>query len=105
MMPSSWWVWRPAGDRARFARMSLTFYYSPQSTASLTELVIEELGIPVEKVKVDLKSKERPELLKVNANNKVPVIVHDGTPIFESAAITIYLGEQFGTAKGLWPAA
>jgi len=85
--------------------MSLTFYYAPQSTASITELLIEELGIPCEKVKVDIRAKDRPQLLAVNPNDKVPVIVHDGTPIWESAAITIYLGEMFGTDKKLWPAA
>src|SRR5690606_30457674 len=29
--------------------------------------------------------------------------VHDGTVIFESAAIQIYLGETFGVEKGLFP--
>jgi glutathione S-transferase len=85
--------------------MSLTFYFAPQSTASVTQLCLEELGVPHEVVQVDIRAKERPALLAVNPNNKVPVIVHDGSPIFESAAITIYLGETFGTAKGLWPAA
>lgn len=33
----------------------------------------------------------------------VPVLVHDGTVIFESAAIQIYLGETFGADKGLYP--
>jgi glutathione S-transferase len=31
--------------------------------------------------------------------------VHDGEVIWESAAITIYLGETFGVEAGLWPAA
>jgi glutathione S-transferase len=86
--------------------MSLVFYYSPMSTASITELVIEELGLPCEKVKVDLQQGEtkKPEFLKVNPNGKVPVIVHDGTSIWESAAITIYLGETFGVEKKLYPA-
>ena len=35
----------------------------------------------------------------------MPVIVHDGTVIWESAAITLYLGETFGVAKNLFPAA
>jgi len=34
----------------------------------------------------------------------VPAIVHNGVPIFESAAIQIYLGETFGVEKGLFPA-
>jgi glutathione S-transferase len=86
--------------------MSLTFYYAPMSTASLTDLVIEELGIPVKRIKLDLKAGDtkKPEFLKLNPNGKVPLIVHDDTPIFESSAITMYLGEQFGVEKKLYPA-
>ncbi len=83
--------------------MSLTFYFAPQSTASITELVLEELAVPCERVKVDFKNKPK-ELLALNPNGKVPTIVDDGTPIFESAAITIYLGEKYGVDKKLWPA-
>jgi glutathione S-transferase len=35
----------------------------------------------------------------------VPVLVQDGVPIFESAAILAYLGETFGVEKKLFPAA
>jgi len=41
--------------------------------------------------------------LRLNPNGKVPVLVHDGKAIWESAAITLYLGEIFGIAKGLYP--
>ena len=86
--------------------MSLIFYYSPMSTAVVTHWALEELGIPYEKVKIDLQAggTRKPEFLKLNPNGVVPVIVHDGTPIFESAAIAIYLGETFGVEKGLFPA-
>ncbi len=85
--------------------MSLTFYFAPQSTATITSLVLEELGTPCEKIQLDLKKGDakKPEYKKLNPNAKVPLIVHDGTPIFESAAITIYLGETFGVEKRLWP--
>ena len=85
--------------------MSLTFYYSPQSSASPVHWTLEELGIPYEKVKIDLKANQQkqPEYLKLNPNGRVPLLVHDGVPIFESAAIQLYLGEQFGVAKGLYP--
>jgi glutathione S-transferase len=85
--------------------MSLTFYYSPMSTAVITNLVLEELAVPCERVTVDLKKGDTraQEFLRVNPNGKVPVLVHDGTPIWESAAITLYLGEIFGVAKGLYP--
>jgi glutathione S-transferase len=86
--------------------MSLTFYYAPMSTASITELILEELGVPCDRVKLDLRKGDtkKPEYLAVNPNGKVPCIVHDGTAIWESAALTIYLGETFGVERGLFPA-
>jgi glutathione S-transferase len=86
--------------------MSLTFYFAPQSTASITVLVLEELGIPCEWVKLDLKKGEtkKPDFLKLNPNGRVPTLVHDGVTVWESAAITIYLGETFGEKAKLWPA-
>jgi glutathione S-transferase len=87
--------------------MSLTFYFAPQSTASITTLVLEELGTPCERVKLDIQKGEakKPEFLKLNPNGLVPTLVHDGVTIWESAAITIYLGETFGEKAKLWPAA
>jgi glutathione S-transferase len=85
--------------------MSLTFYYHPYSTAAVTLWELEELGIPHEKVRMELdkRDQDRPDFRALNPNGKIPVIVHDGTPIFESAAIALYLGEQFGVAKKLYP--
>jgi len=86
--------------------MSLTFYHAPQSSASPVHWTLEELGIPYEKVLIDITKGEnkKPEFLKLNPNGKVPVLVHNGVTIFESAAIQIYLGETFGVEKGLFPA-
>jgi glutathione S-transferase len=87
--------------------MSLIFYYAPMSTASITALVLEELGTPHEVVKMDFKAGDtkKPDFVKLNPNAKVPVLVHDGTVIWESVAITLYLGETFGVEKNLFPAA
>jgi glutathione S-transferase len=95
-----------APNRQGAATMSLTFYYSPMSTASITSLVLEELGVPCEKIKLDIKKGEThtPEFLRLNPNGKIPLVVHDGTSIWESAAITMYLGEVFGVEKNLYPA-
>jgi len=86
--------------------MSLTFYMAPMSTASLTEAVLAELDVPVEIVKVDIQAggTRTPEFLAINPNGRVPTIVHDGTVLWESAAITLYLGEFFGVDAGLFPA-
>lgn len=34
----------------------------------------------------------------------MPVVVHDGVPLWESAALTLYLAETFGVERGLYPA-
>ena len=85
--------------------MSLKFYYAPMSTASVTALVLEELEVPHERILVTVgEGTRKPEFLKINPNGKVPVIEHDGTVIFESSAITMYLGEVYGVDKKLYPA-
>jgi glutathione S-transferase len=87
--------------------MSLIFYYAPWSSASTCHWALEELGVPYEKVKLDLKAGDakKPAFLALNPNAKVPVLVHDGTPIFESIAILMHLGETFGVKRTLFPAA
>ncbi|MDI1479553.1 glutathione S-transferase family protein [Polyangium sp. y55x31] len=85
--------------------MAIKFYFSPYSSAVRTHWALEELGIPYEGVRMDLKAgdQKKPEFLKLNPNGKVPTLVDDGVPYFESAAINIYLGEKYGVEKGLWP--
>lgn len=85
--------------------MSITYYYAPMSTAVRTTWAVEELGIPCERIKVDISKKETktPAFLRLNPNGVVPLLVVDGTPIFESTAILLYLGETYGVEKGLYP--
>jgi glutathione S-transferase len=86
--------------------MSLVFYYAPLSSAVTVHWALEELGVPYEKVKLDLQARDqdKSDFRALNPNGKVPVLVHDGTPIFESVAILIHLGETFGVEKKLFPA-
>jgi glutathione S-transferase len=85
--------------------MALTFYYTPMSSATRVHWALEELGVPYEKVKMDLAggAHKRPEYLKLNPNGKVPLLVVDGLPIFESLAQLLYLGETYGVERGLFP--
>lgn len=87
--------------------MSMTFYYAPMSSATRVHWALEELGVPFEKVKVDLSKGEqkKPEFLAKNPNGKIPLLVADGVPIFESLAQLLYLGERYGVDKGLYPPA
>jgi glutathione S-transferase len=84
--------------------MSMTFYYKPMSSATRVHWVLEELGVPYEKVKMNLDGdQKKPEYLKLNPNGKIPLLVIDGHPIFESLAQILYLAEAHGEAKGLFP--
>jgi glutathione S-transferase len=84
----------------------ITYYYAPMSTAVRATWAVEELGVPCERVKLDIQKKETKTeaFLKLNPNGVVPLLVVDGMPIFESTAILIYLGETYGVEKGLYPA-
>jgi glutathione S-transferase len=76
------------------------------STSSITEAVLAELGIDCDRVKLSITDGDtrQPDFLKINPNGRVPAIVHDGTAIWESSAITMYLGEVFGVEAKLYPA-
>ncbi len=54
------------------------------------------LGVPVERVLVDLRKGEhkRPEYLKLNPNGKVPTLDDDGFVLWESRSIMMYLCDK-----------
>ena len=80
--------------------MAITFYYQPMSSAARVHWALEELGIPYEKVKVDLHAgdQKKPDFLKVNPHGKVPALVDGDARLFESAAIILHLGDKYGEA-------
>ncbi len=83
--------------------MSITYYLRPDVYRGPGHSwAIEELGVPCERVKVDIQKKETKTeaFLKLNPNGVVPLLVVDGLPIFESTAILLYLGETYGVEKG-----
>src|SRR3546814_2185848 len=61
-------------------------------------------GIPCEEVVIPLrKPATREAIQKYSAAGKVPTLVVDGEPIWDSLAIAEYLAERFPD-RGLWPA-
>ncbi|HUO03821.1 MAG TPA: glutathione S-transferase family protein [Candidatus Binataceae bacterium] len=64
---------------------------------------LEELGVKYEHVPTPFQQAKSPEHLKLNPNGHVPVLEDDGTVIWESMAINLYLAEKYGKAP-LWPA-
>jgi len=61
-------------------------------------ILVEELGIPYELHWIDIGSgaQHAPSYLRINPNAKIPAIVDDGVPIFESGAILVHLAEKHG---------
>ena len=87
--------------------MAIVFYAARFSSALPVSCALLELDVKHERVEIDLKADvhKKPEFLALNPNGKVPTLVVDGTPMFETLAIVQWLGDRYGVAKKLWPAA
>ena len=85
--------------------MGIKLYSWPRSSASRVHWALEELGVPFELVTLDRHKGEHqaPAYLAINPNGKVPALVDDGQPYFESLAILLHLGETYGVDRALWP--
>jgi len=84
--------------------MEIVFYAAPMSSAVPVAIALAELEVPHRQITFDLAAgqQKRPEFLKLNPNGKVPTLVVDGAPMFESLAILHWLGETFGVERGMW---
>lgn len=76
----------------------IRLYTAATPNGRKASIALEELGASYEVHRVDLAAEEqlRPEFLALNPNHKIPVIDDDGTVIWESGAILLYLAEKFG---------
>lgn len=85
--------------------MTIKLYSWPMSSGTRISWALEELALPYQYVALDGKKQEQrsPEMLAVNPHGKIPALEDGGLKLFESGAILLYLGNRYGTAKGLWP--
>lgn len=76
----------------------LKFYFNGSPNPTKVALFLEESGLPYEPIPVDTRRGQQfdPAFLKINPNGKVPVIDDDGTVVFDSNAILLYLAEKSG---------
>jgi GST-like protein len=76
----------------------LKFYFNGSPNPTKVALYLEESGLPYEPVKIDTRKGEQftPDYLKINPNAKVPAIDDNGTIVFDSNAILLYLAEKTG---------
>jgi GST-like protein len=86
------------GSNNKGRRLMLKFYFNGSPNPTKVALYLEEAGLPYEPVAVDTRKGQQfaPDYLKVNPNGKVPAIDDDGTIVFDSNAILLYLAEKTG---------
>lgn len=84
--------------------MTTKLYYAPFTRSSRPRWLLEELGVPYELVRIDMKKGEHktPEYLKLHPHGSVPALDDDGIVVIESAAICAYLAEKHAD-RGLGP--
>jgi len=73
-------------------------YWSPDSANLVVRMVLHELALPYQSVLVDRAAKglRRADYLALNPQGLLPVLVTEGQdePLFETAAILLYLAER-----------
>ncbi len=74
----------------------LRIYYAPDSASLVVRLALEELGVAYETVLMDRKTQGQrsPAYLRRNPHGLIPVIDTPDGPVFETAAILLWLADR-----------
>ena len=75
----------------------IRFYFNPAPNPMKVALFLEEAGLDYQMIPVDTRKGEQhaPAFRAINPNGKLPAIVDsDGTRVFDSNAILLYLGDK-----------
>ncbi|MEO6301043.1 MAG: glutathione S-transferase family protein [Paracoccaceae bacterium] len=82
----------------------MKLFYGPNSIARASLITLEEIGVPYEAVRLDLKAggQRSGEYLAVNPKGRVPALVTDRGTLTETPAILTFLAHRFPDA-GLLP--
>jgi glutathione S-transferase len=78
----------------------LTLYLAPGSSSMAVHIALHEIGVPFETQPMSFKNNDMraPTFLALNPEGKVPLLVIDGRPLTEVAAILFYLAKRFPDA-------
>ena len=71
------------------------YQYNPSGNCYKIRLLLNQLGIPYEKVEIDILKRESrtPEFLRINPNGRIPVLEVNGRYLPESNAALYYLAQ------------
>lgn len=86
--------------------MSITLHgFSLSGHSHRVELALSLMGLPHQVVQVDLKNgaHKTPEFLKFNPFGQVPVLDDNGTKLFDSNAILVYLATKYDADRRWLP--
>ncbi|MCU0904441.1 MAG: glutathione S-transferase family protein [Tabrizicola sp.] len=78
--------------------MTLTLYHIPDWASSIIRLALEEIGLPyaIQPMDFDAGDFDAPEFRAVNPLGKIPAMTTPDGPIFETAAILLWLNARHG---------
>jgi glutathione S-transferase len=79
----------------------LTLYFAPGSSSMAVHIALHEIGVAFEGRPMSFKKNDMrsPEFLALNPEGKVPLLLVDGRPLTEVAAILFYLAKRFLDAE------
>lgn len=80
----------------------MKLYWAPQTRAFRISWLLEEAGVPFERVRVDLRdpaAKDAPAFRVVSALGKVPALEDGPARLTDSGAICIYVADQYPQSR------
>jgi glutathione S-transferase len=79
----------------------LTLYFAPGSSSMAVHIALHEIGIPFQTRPMSFRNNDMraQKFLALNPEGKVPVLLIDGRPLTEVAAILFYLAKRFPDAE------
>lgn len=82
----------------------IQLHYYPSTAAMVPHIVLEEIGVPYQRVLVDRlqNAHKAPDYLRLNPNGLIPVLVDGDLVLYETAAICLHLSDRHPEA-GLVP--
>lgn len=86
--------------------MTLRLHYAPDNASLCVRLALEELGLDYRTVLVDrrIRAQRAPAYLALNPHGLIPVLETEDGPIFETAAILLWLADRHRDRVALLPA-
>ena len=79
----------------------IRLHHYPSTAAMVPHIVLEEIGVPFERLLVDraADAHKQPEYLRLNPNGLIPVLVDGDLVLYETAAITLHLCDRHPQAR------